>query len=131
MCYNVFVMDYRVGLVIIFFVVFFILFIFLFFFFFFFSSRRRHTRLTCDWSSDVCSSDLSTALPSGDGGAVEHLAVVEEILVHEPRGDRHVLLLAARVGEAQVGEFRLPFFYELQYVTGCHIASGEGVELAA
>src|SRR5690242_1534830 len=25
--------------------------------FFFFSSRRRHTRLTCDWSSDVCSSD--------------------------------------------------------------------------
>src|SRR5438477_8757831 len=29
------------------------------YFFFFFSSRRRHTRLTCDWSSDVCSSDLS------------------------------------------------------------------------
>src|SRR4051812_49608211 len=29
-----------------------------FFFDFFFSSRRRHTRLTCDWSSDVCSSDL-------------------------------------------------------------------------
>src|SRR3954462_9603630 len=25
---------------------------------FFFSSRRRHTRLSCDWSSDVCSSDL-------------------------------------------------------------------------
>src|SRR4051812_44866150 len=30
----------------------------IFFFFFFFSSRRRHTRLTCDWSSDVCTSDL-------------------------------------------------------------------------
>src|SRR5215467_735886 len=30
-------------------------------FFFFFSSRRRHTRLQGDWSSDVCSSDLSTA----------------------------------------------------------------------
>src|SRR5580698_1366502 len=29
---------------------------------FFFSSRRRHTRLTCDWSSDVCSSDLAEAL---------------------------------------------------------------------
>src|SRR5690242_7972823 len=27
-------------------------------FLFFFSSRRRHTSLTCDWSSDVCSSDL-------------------------------------------------------------------------
>src|SRR6266480_4373819 len=31
-------------------------------FFFFFSSRRRHTRLTCDWSSDVCSSDLADAV---------------------------------------------------------------------
>src|SRR2546430_5591291 len=28
---------------------------------FFFSSRRRHTRFDCDWSSDVCSSDLATA----------------------------------------------------------------------
>src|SRR2546430_12557373 len=27
-------------------------------YFFFFSSRRRHTRFDCDWSSDVCSSDL-------------------------------------------------------------------------
>src|SRR6266478_9739873 len=25
---------------------------------FLFSSRRRHTRFDCDWSSDVCSSDL-------------------------------------------------------------------------
>src|SRR5690242_21296304 len=40
---------------------------FVFFFFFFFSSRRRHTRLTCDWSSDVCSSDL----PSWMSGAFE------------------------------------------------------------
>src|SRR5260370_35995661 len=32
---------------------------------FFFSSRRRHTRFKCDWSSDVCSSDLwpSSSLP--------------------------------------------------------------------
>src|SRR2546430_16502959 len=28
----------------------------------FFSSRRRHTRFDCDWSSDVCSSDLSARL---------------------------------------------------------------------
>src|SRR5438034_10308910 len=27
---------------------------------FFFSSRRWHTRSLCDWSSDVCSSDLDT-----------------------------------------------------------------------
>src|SRR4030066_191230 len=28
------------------------------YFYFFFSIRRRHTRFKCDWSSDVCSSDL-------------------------------------------------------------------------
>src|SRR5205085_3072986 len=33
--------------------------------FFFFSSRRRHTRFDCDWSSDVCSSDLHPPGPAG------------------------------------------------------------------
>src|SRR6476661_6904264 len=32
---------------------------------FFFSSRRRQTSFKCDWSSDVCSSDLVPA--AGDG----------------------------------------------------------------
>src|SRR2546430_6996066 len=32
---------------------------------FFFSSRRRHTRFDCDWSSDVCSSDLPVAVVAG------------------------------------------------------------------
>src|SRR5438270_10235366 len=37
--------------------------------FFFFSSRRRHTRFDCDWSSDVCSSDLvPTETPSRKAG---------------------------------------------------------------
>src|SRR5438034_10515742 len=41
------------------------------FLYFFFSSRRRHTRSLCDWSSDVCSSDLGgvrTAVPPCEGG---------------------------------------------------------------
>src|SRR6266480_6224053 len=38
---------------------------------FFFSSRRRHTRLTCDWSSDVCSSDLPSGASTGAHEAVE------------------------------------------------------------
>src|SRR3989475_10937896 len=42
-------------------------------FFFFFSSRRRHTRFDCDWSSDVCSSDLYSAM-SGSPGAAHSLA---------------------------------------------------------
>src|SRR3954464_16106045 len=36
----------------------------------FFSSRRRHTRLSCDWSSDVCSSDLYP------GGEVQSPAIL-------------------------------------------------------
>src|SRR5437588_8558892 len=32
---------------------------------FFLSSRRRHTRSLCDWSSDVCSSDLTITCPAG------------------------------------------------------------------
>src|SRR5690606_40425277 len=36
------------------------------FFLFFFSSRSRHTRFSRDWSSDVCSSDLSKH-PIGSG----------------------------------------------------------------
>src|SRR5688572_31494472 len=39
----------------------------LFFFFFFFLSRRRHTRFDCDWSSDVCSSDLEPRLQGHAG----------------------------------------------------------------
>src|SRR5260370_26493600 len=34
--------------------------------FFFFSSRRRHTRFKCDWSSDVCSSDLDEVRHKND-----------------------------------------------------------------
>src|SRR6267142_5962096 len=45
----------------------------LLFFFFFFSSRRRHTRLTCDWSSDVCSSDLPTEIARHEVDRGEHL----------------------------------------------------------
>src|SRR6267143_2423644 len=33
-------------------------------FFFFFSSRRRHTIWNCDWSSDVCASDLIAGMES-------------------------------------------------------------------
>src|SRR5260370_33431359 len=40
---------------------------------FFFSSRRGHTRFKCDWSSDVCSSDLShLAVHMLDGATLAH-----------------------------------------------------------
>src|SRR5260370_29516509 len=55
--------------------------------FFFFSSRRRHTRFKCDWSSDVCSSDLgddvvaSEVAERGPGADPQHGA--ERVEGHE------------------------------------------------
>src|SRR6266700_6096827 len=42
--------------------------------FFFFTSRRRHTRFSRDWSSDVCSSDLTGQQFQGDVADRVHLA---------------------------------------------------------
>src|SRR5205085_5915943 len=43
----------------------------------FFSSRRRHTRFDCDWSSDVCSSDL-TLRRKLDGLVAAALRILED-----------------------------------------------------
>src|SRR5690348_1835498 len=45
-------------------------------FLFFFSSRRRHTRWTGDWSSDVCSSDLSAGIAIPQALAFHQAAVI-------------------------------------------------------
>src|SRR5690349_22583202 len=45
-------------------------------YFFFFSSRRRHTRSLRDWSSDVCSSDLT--LFRSPGVAATYKRILEE-----------------------------------------------------
>src|SRR2546430_3938016 len=44
---------------------------------FFFSSRRRHTRFDCDWSSDVCSSDLVVAALDQDLHAAQRPQLVD------------------------------------------------------
>src|SRR5712691_12260713 len=54
---------------------------------FFFSSRRRHTRFDCDWSSDVCSSDL---LLGQDGIDVEAASPFETGDPRQPRNDLQV-----------------------------------------
>src|SRR5438034_8529590 len=60
---------------------------------FFFSSRRRHTRSLCDWSSDVCSSDL-------DAAKEEEIVVNLRALVK----GRTVLLMTHRLRAAQVAD---------------------------
>src|SRR2546430_12607162 len=59
--------------------------------FFFFSSRRRHTRFDCDWSSDVCSSDVIPVLYyiapqmwAWGPGRVRKLAAVKRLAVILP-----------------------------------------------
>src|SRR5690606_40379610 len=46
---------------------------------FFFSSRRRHTRFSRDWSSDVCSSDLTNSFTSVLEEGRIHLKVSPEV----------------------------------------------------
>src|SRR6266496_6798751 len=48
-------------------------------FFFFFSSRRRHTRSLRDWSSDVCSSDLSPVNQRVAVGMLKRLGVTASV----------------------------------------------------
>src|SRR2546430_12413056 len=59
---------------------------------FFFSSRRRHTRFDCDWSSDVCSSDLTYS----------YSAAVVEVEVNPITGWVHVpkVWIAHDIGRA-------------------------------
>src|SRR3989442_15394042 len=51
-------------------------------FFFFFSSRRRHTRCGRDWSSDVCSSDLS--VPARAAHCSGNVQLALELMTHRP-----------------------------------------------
>src|SRR3712207_7489525 len=58
---------------------------------FFFSSRRRHTRYWRDWSSDVCSSDLTLSVEpasifSAEYGAAMLKAGTPEKVDQEPIG---------------------------------------------
>src|SRR3978361_18642 len=65
----------------------------LLFFFFFFSSRRRHTRWNCDWSSDVCSSDLH--------GFQWHPLIGQEVVVDFLEGDPDRPIIVGRVYKAE------------------------------
>src|SRR2546427_10101966 len=75
---------------------------------FFFSSRRRHTRFDCDWSSDVCSSDLRPGALFGHELAPELRDRRERVVVHlAPRENRN-LLVEQRDQLAQDAALRLP-----------------------
>src|SRR5260221_13356749 len=57
---------------------------------FFFSSRRRHTRSLCDWSSDVCSSDLYLLPVNADAPDIDVELIEVEDNVLGPLGVKGV-----------------------------------------
>src|SRR5689334_24761160 len=61
---------------------------------FFFSSSRRGTRWYCDWSSDVCSSDLPPRKPFRD--FLQHLDVAVGVAERRIRAVRSALRIQAR-----------------------------------
>src|SRR6266480_5327513 len=64
---------------------------------FYFSSRRRHTRLTCDWSSDVCSSDLA------GGGCEAIFAPIEKSAGGAALGGCHARYMAMPPRDRHMG----------------------------
>src|SRR5206468_9492382 len=78
--------------------------VFVFFFFFFFSSRRRHTRSDRDWSSDVCSSDLSRRMLFQSGSRTTS-NVVELLKILFEQGEEPLgLSIVGRSEERRVGK---------------------------
>src|SRR2546427_2560690 len=57
---------------------------------FFFSSRRRHTRFDCDWSSDVCSSDLKAGLVVSVGHTDANYEQTRFAIAHGARSATHM-----------------------------------------
>src|SRR2546430_16310910 len=72
---------------------------------FFFSSRRRHTRFDCDWSSDVCSSDLVVPLRMASSAPSSAMTRSSSaVSVGNGSGARPPVKGGVRSGERRVGE---------------------------
>ncbi len=67
------------------------------------------------------------ALPAGDGRAVEHLAVLEDIFADLADGDGNVLFLATGVGEPVVHKLDALFFHQLHHISSFHWSKFLGV----
>src|SRR5256886_12411318 len=68
---------------------------------FFFASRRRHTRFDCDWSSDVCSSDLG---PIVGGYLLDHFWWGSVFLINVPVVVLAVIAVAVLLPESRSAE---------------------------
>src|SRR6267143_6033050 len=70
-------------------------------FFFFFSSRRRHTSWNCDWSADVCSSDLVAVAPGHEPDPFIERDLLAQLQVSRRESERDAPRLGGGFGLAQ------------------------------
>src|SRR6266700_4890672 len=75
---------------------------------FFFSSRRRHTSFSRDWSSDVCSSDLTSGTRERLGLAPRRYGVVT---LHRPSNVDEEMPLRQLVSELSGVASQLPLVF--------------------
>src|SRR5260370_1385305 len=76
--------------------------------FFFFSSRRRHTRFKCDWSSDVCSSDLGRGFRNTQAlGISEHFELLYQVPRAQPQSNGvadYLYMADSNTGQPGIGD---------------------------
>src|SRR3989454_7212521 len=108
---------------------------------FFFSSRRRHTRLQGDWSSDVCSSDLTFRADTLQSTVqsrqatlesceveVEHVEIIRERPLEraETIAFREEAVLHGCNAAAKVGDHELEIGEAVQNSSGNEARGGNG-----
>src|SRR5207249_9600649 len=99
--------------------------------FFFFSSRRRHTRSKRDWSSDVCSSDLSSNLTlvvnlTSPNGRYDSLYLRNYAVLNI----RDVLARLPGMGDVQVfggGDYSMRVWLDPQKLAARNLTAGDVV----
>src|SRR5260370_8901989 len=86
---------------------------------FFFSSRRRHTRFKCDWSSDVCSSDLKTSEFTPQCGAL-----IEKLFIDAgfPKDLVKIVQGGGEVGQALIDAWPDKVMFTGSVATGRRVA---------
>src|SRR5690606_37879009 len=98
--------------------------------FFFFSSRRRHTRFSRDWSSDVCSSDLTVADVALVGfPSAGKSSLIAAISAARPKiADYPFTTLVPNLGVVQAGDERFTVADVPGLIPGASEGRGLGLE---
>src|SRR6266568_8970294 len=96
---------------------------------FFFSSRRRHTIWNCDWSSDVCSSDLGGRWPlAGRAGVRDNPPPVDRLRARNLARSLAAIALAALAAAGRAGAAE-PIVLRFSHVVAVNTPKGQAADL--